>query len=57
VCRQVLVPTRLLGLPCRCLPDAVVLQCIQLATQHAMTLTAYCNDRIFCAAIDDHTNR
>jgi len=43
--------------PPRCLPDAVVLQCIRLASLHSMTLTAYCGDRIFCRVIDEHTNR
>lgn len=42
---------------CRCLPDAVVQLCIGLAEQHSVTLTAYCGDRIFCKAIDEHTNR
>ncbi|KAF6261871.1 HAD-like domain-containing protein, partial [Scenedesmus sp. NREL 46B-D3] len=41
----------------RCLPDDVVASCIQLAAQHDITLTAYCNDRIFCKATDEHTNR
>lgn len=41
----------------RCLPDDVVDSCIQLAAQHDITLTAYCSDRIFCKAIDEHTNR
>eukprot|EP00878_Enallax_costatus_P001202 GHUV01001344.1.p1 GENE.GHUV01001344.1~~GHUV01001344.1.p1 ORF type:complete len:351 (+),score=61.77 GHUV01001344.1:194-1246(+) len=41
----------------RCLPDDVVLSCIQLAAKHDITLTAYCSDRIFCKEIDEHTNR
>jgi hypothetical protein len=45
------------AIACRCLPDAVVKLCIQLAEQHSVTLTAYCGDRIFCKALDEHTNR
>jgi Cof subfamily protein (haloacid dehalogenase superfamily) len=41
----------------RSLPDDVVLSCIQLAADLGITLTAYCNDRIFCKEIDEHTNR
>eukprot|EP00879_Flechtneria_rotunda_P009407 GHRR01009849.1.p1 GENE.GHRR01009849.1~~GHRR01009849.1.p1 ORF type:complete len:357 (+),score=113.98 GHRR01009849.1:259-1329(+) len=41
----------------RCLPNDMVLRCIQLAAKHKLTLTAYCNDRIFCKETDEHTNR
>ena len=35
----------------------MLLACIRLARQHGVTLTAYSDDRILCAATDEHTDR
>lgn len=41
----------------RCLSGGIVAQCIAMAGQLDVTLTAYCGDRILCAATDEHTDR
>jgi hydroxymethylpyrimidine pyrophosphatase-like HAD family hydrolase len=41
----------------RVLEDAVVQECIAMAEERSMTLTAYCGLRIFAAATDEHTDR
>lgn len=41
----------------RCLSGGIVAQCIAMAGQLDVTLTAYCGDRILCAATDEHTER
>lgn len=42
---------------CRSLEDDLALECIELAEELAVTLTAYSGDRILCATTDEHTNR
>ncbi|KAG2497861.1 hypothetical protein HYH03_004127 [Edaphochlamys debaryana] len=39
------------------LPDDVARDCIELAEREGVTLTAYCGERILCAATDAHTDR
>jgi hydroxymethylpyrimidine pyrophosphatase-like HAD family hydrolase len=41
----------------RALEDEIVQQCIAMAEQWDLTLTAYCGQRIFAAELDEHTNR
>eukprot|EP00892_Ulva_mutabilis_P006979 jgi/Ulvmu1/4653/UM002_0384.1 len=41
----------------RWLPDAVIAQCISLAQEHGLTLTAYCGERIVTDATNAHTDR
>ncbi|PNH03878.1 hypothetical protein TSOC_010023, partial [Tetrabaena socialis] len=39
------------------LPGDVATDCIALAAEQGVTLTAYCGERILCAATDSHTDR
>lgn len=50
-------PTNIVQCPCSTLPDDVALECVSLATSFGVTLTAYSDERILCAATDEHTNR
>jgi hypothetical protein len=41
----------------RSLEAVLVKECIHLADQLSLTLTAYCGDRILCSATDEQTDR
>ncbi len=41
----------------RLLEDEIIIEAIEFAEQHSLSLTAYCGDRIVCKVADEHTNR
>lgn len=42
---------------CRSLEDELVLEVVEFAKEHGLTLTAYSGDRILCEATNPHTDR